>query len=294
MGVQAVRTAVRLTLALLGGIALAGATTQAAASDDWDWGAVEAMDDAPVVRESTVSSVDDKLKSLPANRTAENAIPDFSVPAKPALALFEGLPPFEVIPSKRDTDMHPCANCHRWVKGNPEPRKLKTPHDNFELQHGLHGKGKFWCFTCHDLDKGDELKTLEGEPVAFADAYIVCSQCHAQQAHEWAHGTHGKRVGNWQGPRQVLNCTACHYQHRPAFKPREPLPGPKMRAGLQRPDHWVAADQRDAHRARHAEGWRSDVQRRREAGDHGHAPGMPETTPGTAVNEAPGQPDEAS
>ena len=142
--------------------------------------------------------------------------------ASSTTARVEGAPPFEVIQSKRDAEMHPCANCHQWVAGNPEPRRLKTPHDNFELKHGLHGHGKFWCFTCHRNDKDLGLKTLEGQPVDFSDAYIVCSQCHARQAHDWAHGAHGKRIGNWQGPRQVLNCTACHYQHRPALKARAP------------------------------------------------------------------------
>jgi hypothetical protein len=158
------------------------------------------------------------------------------------------------------------------VVSNPEPRRLKPPHDNFELKHGLHGHGKFWCFTCHRNDKDLGLKTLEGQPVEFADAYIVCSQCHARQAQDWAHGAHGKRVGNWQGPRQVLNCTACHYQHSPGFKPREPLPGPAMRAGLPRPDHWVTRSQAGGHGAGHDSPWRQDMRLRRAAGDHRHEP----------------------
>ena len=60
------------------------------------------------------------------------------------------------------------------------------------------------------------------------------------------YGAHGKRVGNWQGKRQVYNCTACHYQHNPSFKYRDALPGPEIRMGLERPEHWVPKPQRDS------------------------------------------------
>lgn len=262
--------------ALLGALVVLGALAHPAlASDEWDWGAVEAMDDAPVTRSPAAAASAVHAQSVEP-RSAENAFPDFTAPPVTALSLYAGLPPFEVIQSQRDTDMHPCANCHRWVKSNPEPRKLKTPHHNFELKHGLHGHGQFWCFTCHDVDNNFSLKTLEGDPVDFDHAYVVCSQCHAQQARDWAHGAHGKRVGNWQGQRQVLNCTACHYQHRPAIAPREPLPGPVMRVGLPRPDHWVAADEREAQGAGHGQGeqraWQRDIERRRESAPQDQTP----------------------
>ena len=47
---------------------------------------------------------------------------------------------------------------------------------------------------------------------------MLCSQCHVKQARDWAFGAHGKRVGSWQGERQVYNCTVCHYQHHPAIE----------------------------------------------------------------------------
>ena len=177
---------------------------------------------------------------------AENARPDPDATPRPAYAVFKDVSPFEVIPSQRDADMHPCSNCHQWMLSDPTPRALKTPHDNFELQHGLHGKGKFWCFTCHHLHDKGGLKTLEGEKLDFSEAYVLCSQCHPDQARDWVFGAHGKRQGNWQGTRQVFNCTACHYQHRPAIKARAPKSGPDMRMGLERPSHWVAKDKRQA------------------------------------------------
>ena len=259
----------RALVGLLAGLLLGFLPGLAGASDDWDWDAVEAIDEAPVTKQAVTGASSAAPAEAGVPRAADTSEPDFAAPPVQAVALFSGLPPFEVIPSQRDVEMHPCANCHQWVVSNPEPRRLKTPHDNFELRHGLHGHGKFWCFTCHRNDKDLGLKTLEGQPVEFADAYIVCSQCHVQQAHDWAHGAHGKRVANWQGPRQVLNCTACHYQHSPAFDPREPMPGPVMRVGLPRPDNWVSASERGGHVGAHESEWQQDI-RRRAAGDHEH------------------------
>lgn len=264
-----VMRAVRLLPGLLAGLLLAGQPGAISASDDWNWDAVEAMDDAPVTKKPVAgaSGAASAASVGQVRRDADTSEPDFDAPPVQAVALFSGLPPFEVIQSQRDAEMHPCANCHQWVVSNPEPRRLKTPHDNFELQHGLHGHGKFWCFTCHRADKDLGLKTLEGQAVEFADAYIVCSQCHARQAQDWAYGAHGKRVSNWQGKRQVLNCTACHYQHNPTFKAREPMSGPAMRVGLPRPAHWVSATERDGHDTGHAGEWRNDIRLRRAAGD---------------------------
>ena len=104
--------------------------------------------------------------------------------------------------------------------------------------------GSARCATRHDLEGSGGLRTLEGERLDFGDAYILRSQCHSRQARDWAYGAHGKRVNGWQGKRRILNCTACHYQHRPRLKPRVPEPGPRIRMGLDRPVHWVPLDQR--------------------------------------------------
>ncbi len=226
-------------------------------NDDWDWSAVTEMDDAPVIAPSAGSrkrTVEDYV----APAEIENAFPDYDAVPREAYAVFKDkeVAPFEVIPSQRDRGMHPCSSCHQWVKSNLEVRNLSKPHDSFKLEHGLHGKGKFWCFTCHDLEGAGGLRTLEGEKLDFNDAYILCSQCHSKQARDWVYGAHGKRVSGWQGKRQVLNCTACHYQHRPAFKPREPKPGPGIRMGLDRPSHWVAQDLRSPPDHGNHAGWK--------------------------------------
>ena len=206
-------------------------------TDDWDWGAIEAMDDTPLDAAEARSRV---TVSPPSQRITneESSSPDLEATPREAYTLFAGMPSFRVLPSRKDKEMHPCTNCHKWVPPIKKTRALPSPHNNFELEHSLHGKGRFWCFTCHDDQPERRLRTLEGESIEFDDAYILCSQCHVNQARDWAFGGHGKRLDNWQGERVVYNCTACHYQHAPAFAPREAMPGPTMRQGLPRPAHW--------------------------------------------------------
>ena len=218
-----------------------GAAQQAAGGDDWDWGSDwDVTPTAPAYKDdvSKTREMSAKTAESPAvPRVGETAEPDFSRNPLSGHVLFAGVPAFGVIPSKRDPDMHPCADCHTWAVSNLEPRKMLEPHDNFLLQHGLHGKGEFWCFTCHDLDGKGGIRTLEGEKLAFDDAYIVCAQCHPREAEDWSFGAHGKRVENWRGERRILNCTACHYQHSPAIKPRRAEPPPPVRRGLAHNEH---------------------------------------------------------
>ncbi len=203
---------------------------------DWDWGAIEALDDTPVTGQSAVVRKTDTSRRL---TVEEVTAPNFDAEPHEAYSLFTGMPKVAVIPSVKDSEIYPCVNCHRAVQSNPKARKLDQPHNNFELRHGLHGRGEFWCFTCHNDDNNPEqLKTLNGEIVDFDDAYIICSQCHVDQARDWAYGAHGKRHVNWSGERQIYNCTACHYQHSPKIPSREAMPGPSMRMALERPQHW--------------------------------------------------------
>jgi len=222
---------------------------QPAAGDTsgWDWSGFTNIDDTPAAQEQAGPGDSAVIPPQPdaAVRVTETTEPDFEAEARSAMPLFAGAPDFQVIPSQRDKGMHPCGHCHTWTKSDPTPRSLKPPHDNFRLQHGLHGKGSFWCFTCHDLEGQGSLRTLEGKRLDYSEAYLLCSQCHSRQTRDWVFGAHGKRVGNWRGERQVYNCTVCHYQHRPALKPRAPLAGPEVRQGLARPAHWKAADERD-------------------------------------------------
>lgn len=207
---------------------------------DWDWSAVSDEAAQPVAKPKTQPEAAKPNKPRP----GETAVPDYDAEPRVALQVFAEVPEFKVIPSRKDVEMIPCGNCHQWAQSDLTPRILKEPHNNFVLQHGLHGKGQFWCFTCHHLEGQGGLRTLEGEKLDFDQAYLLCSQCHVQEARDWASGAHGKRVGNWNEEREVLNCTACHYQHRPGWLPRTAMPGPEIRMGLERPEHWVPWSER--------------------------------------------------
>lgn len=209
-------------------------------TSDWDWGSVEEMPTTP----EEVKTPHPPVVSSPSLHPPI-AAPDLNAVPKSAESLFANMPALEVVPSIRDPALHPCSNCHQWTQSNPTPRVLGAPHDNFALQHGLHGRGKFWCFTCHDFsaqeNKGS-LRTLEGVPLGYDEAYVLCIQCHVHKGRDWAFGAHGKRLGTWQGsqPRRVYTCTACHYQHAPVRQPRMATDGPAIRQGLPRPPHWIA------------------------------------------------------
>ncbi len=240
----------------------------AASTEDWgwDWGDAPAEGPAdwgtPQSAGSEAVSGRKKRRTIPPSeaRVGSTAEPDFDGKIRTGYRLFAEAPAFEVIPSKKDPDMHPCLDCHDWAESDHTPRELDEPHDNFKLKHGLHGKGEFWCFTCHHLEGDGGLRTLEGLKVPFDEAYIVCSQCHAQETRDWYFGAHGKRVDNWRGQRRLLNCTACHYQHKPALDPRKAMPGPKVRMGMKRPEHWVP-ESKDDHGTPRTPAWQRIVER---------------------------------
>lgn len=147
---------------------------------------------------------------------------------------FEGYPDapeFTVVPRKDELTWYPCEQCHEFMEPNPTVRELAAPHE-IELDHGA---GRIWCITCHATANRDVLTTPLGESVDFNDAHVVCGTCHANRHRDWHFGGHGKRVGNWQGERQLYSCTHCHDAHDPTIKPREPQPPPDVRVGLDKP-----------------------------------------------------------
>jgi len=111
---------------------------------------------------------------------------------------------------------------------NPAPRKLYAPH-----QAALdHGDGRFWCLQCHAPEERNSLTLMTGETLSFDASWQLCGQCHYQPQKDWAFGAHGKRLDNWQGERELYNCTHCHDPHSPAIKPRAPESPPPVRHGL--------------------------------------------------------------
>lgn len=195
------------------------------------------------------------IKDIPSRRGAARSgvviaalVAAVSVPgaavAQGDVAQFQGYeqaPPFTVVSREGKLTFYPCDTCHQLIPTNPTPRKLEASPHEIEFTHGA---GRFWCLTCHESEERNHLRTLDGaRKLEFDDAYLVCGQCHANRQKDWYFGAHGKRVANWQGERQLNNCTHCHDAHDPAIKPRKPQPPPPVRPGLSRVP-------RETHRAR--------------------------------------------
>jgi hypothetical protein len=128
--------------------------------------------------------------------------------------------PVLVPPPPIDDEYFPCEDCHEDERADPVVRELDE-HDNIELAHG-----DLWCLDCHDSDQRDLLHLPDASPVKMAESWRLCSRCHAKKMPDWRAGVHGKRRGNWRGPKEQLVCVACHTPHAPLFKPLEPKPPP--------------------------------------------------------------------
>ena len=91
-----------------------------------------------------------------------------------------------------------------------------------------------WCFDCHEAEDRDQLRLINGTMVPFTESYRLCGQCHGTIYRDWRSGIHGRRTGNWDGPKTYLLCAHCHNPHHPKFEPMKPLP-PPVRPGYLRP-----------------------------------------------------------
>jgi len=121
-------------------------------------------------------------------------------------------------------DYYPCTDCHE--PGDPvnrTPRKLEDEHEDIVLEHG---GGRLWCLDCHSAENRDFLHTASGNAIPFERAHELCGQCHFRRYKDWTRNVHGKRIGNWNGDKQVFVCFKCHEQHSPKFKPLTPKPRP--------------------------------------------------------------------
>lgn len=135
--------------------------------------------------------------------------------------------------------IYPCQACHRKdIRGvrtfveegdpflgtyirtaNPQPRILVRMHRDIDLKHG---KGEFWCLTCHTTQERNYLTLLNGKVISFEESYQLCGQCHGDIFRDWKLGIHGRRVGEWNGKKLYLLCAHCHNPHDPKFRK---LPG---------------------------------------------------------------------
>jgi len=133
--------------------------------------------------------------------------------------------PFQVPPRRDELELYPCMDCHEDEEiNNPIERVLEEEHEDIKLNHG---GNRFWCPTCHLLTNKNFLRSLKSKELSFDRSYLLCGQCHFQRQKDWFSGGHGKRIGNWNGDRIILNCTECHNPHSPSIKPKHPDPPPE-------------------------------------------------------------------
>jgi hypothetical protein len=136
---------------------------------------------------------------------------------KPSPVLVQAKSP----PFANDGMYWPCSQCHANQKTNPERRELVDMHAG-EGEPGAifdHGKESRWCLDCHDADDRDKLRLANGRRIDFTQSYELCGQCHGDKLRDWRIGTHGKRIGNWEGGEKTYYlCVNCHNPHSPGFK----------------------------------------------------------------------------
>lgn len=120
----------------------------------------------------------------------------------------------------------PCVEqCHKDRVPDLRPRALSAFHSTKRV---VHGDPNTWCNRCHDLANLDQLRTLDGRPLSFDQAFELCGQCHGDKKRDWDTGIHGLQTGAWNGVKVRRSCTACHDPHAPRRPTFEALPAPTL------------------------------------------------------------------
>jgi hypothetical protein len=144
-----------------------------------------------------------------------------SARAYPSRALPPEPQPLLRAPPPMDDEYFPCSDCHEDEPTDRTVRKLEDEHDELALAHG-----ETWCLDCHDADHRDELHLADDRRVEFDESWRLCTQCHGVKLADWRAGVHGKRTGNWWGPKEYWSCVACHDPHSPRYQALEPMRPP--------------------------------------------------------------------
>lgn len=123
-----------------------------------------------------------------------------------------------------------CMSCH----GNLEPNlHTRSGSDLTEFHQGLVlDHGGLSCLSCHNANNYNTLRLADGREVDYPDVHMMCAQCHAPQARDFARGAHGGAGGYWdqtRGPQTRKNCIDCHDPHAPAFPSMMPTFKPRDR-----------------------------------------------------------------
>lgn len=130
----------------------------------------------------------------------------------------------EVPPPPFSEGIFPCTACHSGMPVNRTRRTLHDMHTDIVFTHDAEHR---WCLDCHDATNRDSLHLASGERVPFEESYRLCGQCHGEKLRDWRAGVHGRRTGNWDGPKKYLLCAHCHNPHQPRFRALKPEPGPQ-------------------------------------------------------------------
>ncbi len=136
--------------------------------------------------------------------------------------------PFFVTRRTAKITQFPCAVCHETPLTAPAPAEVvnRGMHVDIDLHHA--DSATMSCATCHNYADLSGLRLLGGDIIPFDASYRLCSQCHFEQAQDWAGGAHGKRLAGWQGKRVVMNCADCHNPHAPALGSHWPVQKPEI------------------------------------------------------------------
>ena len=130
-----------------------------------------------------------------------------------------------------------CSDCHTLFENIREPDRALQQHTSIRLEHGSNDA----CLNCHDKGTREKLTLRGGKVVGYDQVEQLCAQCHGPVYRDWRRGSHGKTLGYWDkslGEAHKLSCTQCHDPHHPAYRPMEPLPGPRtLRMGDQSSGH---------------------------------------------------------
>jgi len=158
---------------------------------------------------------------------------EFDIPA-PQPAADGGLDgAYTMPPPPFSEDIFPCSDCHGDMDPNTTRRELEEFHEDIVLNHGPESR---WCFDCHDPEDRDSLRLANGVKIGFDESYRLCGQCHGTIYRDWREGIHGRRQGNWDGPKTYLLCAHCHNPHAPRFPAIKPMP-PRIRPDYLRDQH---------------------------------------------------------
>lgn len=123
-----------------------------------------------------------------------------------------------------------CSSCH----SNMEPNlHMRSADDLSHFHHGLvFDHGGLSCLSCHNAYNYNTLRMADGREVDYPDVHVMCGQCHAPQARDFARNVHGGASGYWdrtRGPQVRKNCIDCHDPHAPAFPSMMPTFKPRDR-----------------------------------------------------------------